>query len=172
MLLPNPQFWDQSNWYALQTRSRHEKLVDWELQRKGIETFLPLKRITRRWSDRSKKIELPVFSGYLFTRIALKNRLQVLQARGSVRLVGFNSWPVPVPEKALEAVRKFLNEEIAIDPFPYLSEGDRVYVRSGPFKGVEGFIVRKDRNTRLVVSLDLLLQSISVTIDEALVEKL
>lgn len=172
MLLPSAEFWDQTNWYALHTRSRHEKLVDWELRKKRIETFLPLRKITRRWSDRSKKIEEPIFSGYLFVRIALRNRLQALQAKGSVRFVSFNSLPTPIPVKELEAVKRFTEEEISIDPFPYLRQGDRVYVRSGPLRGVEGFIVRKDRNTRLVISLDVLFQSISVAIDQALVEKI
>jgi len=76
-----------------------------------------------------------------------------------------------VPEAELAVVRRFLEEKISIDPFPYLKQGDRVYVRSGPFQGVEGFIVRKDRHMRLVISLDLLMQSISVVIDEAVVEK-
>jgi transcription antitermination factor NusG len=172
MVTPNLELWDQVRWYALHARSRHEKLVAEELQKKGIETFLPLRRITRHWSDRVKKIDLPLFSGYLFVHIPLKERLEVLQTRGSVRLVGFHSLPVPVSEKELDAVRRFVEEEISMDPFPYLAEGDRVYIRSGPLKGVEGFIVRKDKHTRLVISLDLLLQSISVEIDEALVEKI
>ena len=158
-------------WYALYTRSRHEKLVDQELQKKGIETFLPLRRVTRHWSDRKKEIETPLFSGYLFVHTAFENRLDILNTRGSVRFVGFNSTPVPVSEQELLTVRKFVEEKISLDPFPYLCQGDRVYIRSGPLKGVEGFIVRKDRHTRLVISLDLLLQSVSVAIDEALVEK-
>lgn len=162
---------NNEKWFALYTRSRHEKLVHQELQKKGIETFLPLRKITRHWSDRVKKVETPLFSGYLFVHTSLDNRFDILNTRGSVRFVSFNSLPVPVSEKELAAVRCFLEEKISVDPFPYLSEGDRVYVRSGPMKGVEGFIVRKDRHTRLVISLDLLMQSISVAIDEALVEK-
>lgn len=158
-------------WYALYTRSRHEKFVHQELQKKGIETFLPLRRLTRHWSDRVKEVEQPLFSGYLFVRTSLENRFEILNTRGSVRFVGFNSQPLPVLERDLAAVRRFVEEKISMDPFPYLNEGDRVYIRSGPLKGVEGFIVRKDRHTRLVISLDLLLQSVSVAIDEALVEK-
>ena len=164
--------WDEARWYALHTRSRHEKCVEEELRKKGIETFLPLRKITRHWSDRTKQIEEPIFSGYLFVRIPLKNRLQVLETPGCVRLVSFNSLPVPVSEKELDAVRRFLEEQISIDPYPYLTEGSRVYIRSGPLRGVEGFIIRKDKHTRLVISLDLLLQSISVEIDEAVVEKI
>lgn len=162
---------DEKLWYALYTRSRHEKFVNLELQRKGIETFLPVRRIKRHWSDRVKEIEEPIFSGYLFVRIPLRNRFEILQTRGSVRFVSFNSLPVAIPERELIAVQRFVEEKISMDPFPYLEKGNRVYVRSGPLKGVEGFIVRKDKHTRLVISLDLLFQSISVEIDESLVEK-
>ena len=172
MITPDcSDLWDSKLWYALYARSRHEKFVDTELRKKGIETFLPLRKIKRHWSDRVKLIEEPIFSGYLFVHTALRDRLEILKTKGSVRLVGFNSTPVPVPERDLESVRRFVEEEIALDPFPYLAEGNRVYVRSGPFKGIEGFIVRKNKQTRLVVSLDLLFQSVSVEIDEALVEK-
>ena len=164
--------WDEKHWYALYARSRHEKFLDSELQKKGIETFLPLRKIKRHWSDRVKAIEEPLFSGYLFVRIPLKNQLEVIKTRGSVRLVGFPSSPTPVPERELEAIRRFVREAISVDPYPYLTAGNRVYVRSGPLKGVEGFIVRKNKHTRLVISLDLLFQSISVEIDEALVEKI
>jgi transcription antitermination factor NusG len=172
MLEPSHELWELKRWYALHTRSRHEKLVNEELSKKGIETFLPLRKITRHWSDRAKEIELPLFSGYLFVNIPLKEKLKVLGTRGSVRLVGFHLYPSPVPEGELSAVRRFVEEEIPIDPYPYLARGDRVYVRSGPLKGIEGFIVRKDKHMRLVISLDLLMQSVSMQIDEALVEKI
>lgn len=164
--------WDELHWYALYTKSRHEKVVEEGLQGKGIKTFLPTRKFIRHWTDRVKHIEEPIFKGYLFVQIPLRKQLEVLETRGSVRLIGFNSFPVPIPEKELETVRKFIQKDIAIDPYPYLAVGNRVYVRSGPFKGIEGFIVRKDRHTRLVMSLDLLFQSISVEIDEALVEKI
>ena len=164
--------WDELHWYALHTKSRHEKVVEEGLRKRGIETFLPLRKLTRHWSDRVKQIEEPIFRGYLFVQIPLKKQWEVLRAHGSVRLVGFNSGPVPISEKELEAVRRFIQDKISIDPFPYLSKGDRVYIRSGPLQGIEGFIARKDRHTRLVISLDLLMQSISVEVDEAVVEKI
>lgn len=172
VIASTPVSWDELHWYALYTKSRHEKVVEEGLRGKGIETFLPTRKLVRHWTDRVKRIEEPIFKSYLFVQIPLVKKLEVLKTFGSVRLIGFNSFPVPIPEKELEALRRFTQENIAIDPYPYLAVGDRVYVRSGPFKGVEGFIVRKDRHTRLVISLDLLLQSISVEIDEALVEKL
>ena len=166
-----PGSWDETHWYALYTKSRHEKLVEEGLRKKGIETFLPLRKIIRHWSDRKKEIQEPIFKGYLFVQIPLSQQREVLQTRGSVRLIGFNAHPVPVPEKDLNAVRRFVREEISLDPYPYLEAGNRVYIRSGPLKGIEGFIVRKDKQMRLVISLDLLFQSISVEVDEAAVEK-
>ena len=165
--------WNALKWYALYTRSRHEKLVSGELEKKGIETFLPLREVTRQWSDRKKIIGEPLFQGYLFVKMPLRERWTVLNTIGAVRLIGKSAAePVEVPESELLAVRRFLQEDIQVDPFPYLKQGERVYVRSGPFKGVEGFVVRKDKHCRLVISLDLLMQSISIQIDQACVEPL
>ncbi|MDD5217797.1 MAG: UpxY family transcription antiterminator [Candidatus Omnitrophica bacterium] len=159
-------------WYALYTRSRHEKFLNRELNKKGVETFLPLRRVTRRWSDRKKMIEEPLFQGYLFVRIPLLNRLMVLNTTGAVCLIGSSrTEPSPVPEHDIWSLRRFIEEEIQVDPYPYLKQGQKVRIRSGPLKRVEGFIVRKDKhNCRLVLSLDLMMQSISVEVDEACVE--
>lgn len=165
--------WNALKWYALYTKSRHEKLVRGELEKKGLETFLPLREVTRQWSDRKKVIEEPLFQGYLFVKMPLRERWTVLNTTGAVRLIGKSAAdPVEVPESDLLAIRRFLEQDIVINPFPYLKAGERVYVRSGPFKGVEGFIVRKDNHCRLVISLDLLMQSISIQIDQAAVEPL
>lgn len=169
----NPAKWNSPHWYALYTKSRHEKIVHGELAKKGIEAFLPLREVTRQWSDRKKVIGEPLFKGYLFVKMPLRERWTVLNTTGAVRLIGKSAAePVEVPERELLAVRRFLSEDIPVDPFPYLKEGERVYVRSGPFKGVEGFIVRKDKHCRLVISLDLLMQSVSIQIDQACVEPL
>ena len=172
-LLEGEEKWNALRWVALYTRSRHEKLVERELQKKGIETFLPLRKVTRDWSDRKKIIEEPLFKSYLFVRLPLKERWTVLNTTGAVRFVGKSAAePLEVPEKELLTVKRFIEEEIQMDPFPYLKEGTRVYVRSGPFKGAEGFIVRKDNHCRLVISLDLLMKSVSIIVDEACIEPL
>ncbi|MCB9799898.1 MAG: UpxY family transcription antiterminator [Candidatus Omnitrophica bacterium] len=163
----------QKNWYALYTKSRHEKLTYRELSKKGIESFLPIRQLKRQWSDRSKTIEEPLFPGYLFVRIPPTEKKNVLMTAGSVCLVGRSAGePVAIPENEILTVKRFVAEEIQIDPFPYLRSGQRVRVRSGIFKGVEGFIVRKEKNCRLVISLDLLMQSVSTEIDSACVEKI
>jgi transcription antitermination factor NusG len=165
-----PEKWKTAHWFALYTKGRHEKLVQSELQKKGIEAFLPLRKITRQWSDRKKLIEEPLFKSYLFVHAPLVERWTILNTTGVVSFVGKKSDPAEVPETEILAVRRFMDSEIQVDPFPYLKEGQRVYVRSGPFKGVEGFVVRKDRHCRLVVSLNVLMQSISIQIDEACIE--
>lgn len=165
--------WNGLYWYALYVRGRHEKFVRSELEKKSIETYLPLRQVVRHWSDRRKILEEPLFPGYVFIRLALKDRWDVLNTKGVVRFVGPSAArPLEVREEALTSVQKLLAENIQIDPFPYLKEGQRVYVKSGPFKGVEGFIVRKDDHCRLVLSLDILMQSISVQIDQHCIELL
>lgn len=169
-VIEDEEKWHALRWFALYTRSRHEKLVHEELLKKGIETFLPLRKVTRHWSDRKKIIHEPLFPGYLFVRTPFTSRFTVLNTVGAVRFVGKPSDPLEVPPQELITIQRFMEQEIQADPFPYLKEGQRVYVRSGPLKGVEGFIVRKDKHCRLVISLDLLTQSTSVVIDEACVE--
>lgn len=159
-------------WYVLYAKSRHEKLVDELLRKKGLESFLPLRKIQRQWSDRVKQIEEPLFKGYLFVRTAFADRLTVLQTKGVVRFIGFDSFPEPVPGKVIFALRRFMEEEIAVDPFPYLKEGDAVIVKEGLFRGVEGFLVHKKGKYRLVVSLDHIQQAASIELDAASVEKI
>ncbi len=169
--IQNHDRWNSASWYAVYTRSRFEKSVRQELVRKGVETFLPLRHVTRNWSDRRKIIEEPLFRSYLFVYIPIRERLTVLKTSGVVGFVGpSQSRPVEVPEPEISAVRRFIEEEIQIDPFPYLKQGERVYIRSGPFKGIEGFIIRKDKHCRLIISLNLLMQSLSIQVDSACVE--
>lgn len=165
------ELFTQVNWYALYTRSRHEKSVDEFLRRKRIETFLPLRKIRRKWSDRIKQIEEPLFKGYLFVHTAYKDRLEILRTKGVVRFVGFGLFPSIVPEASLFALKRFIEEDMEVDPFPYLREGDPVVVCSGPFRGVEGFLTYRKGKYRLVISLDLIEQSASIEIDAACVEK-
>ena len=162
--------WSASRWFALYTRSRHEKAAERELNKKGVETFLPLRRVMRQWSDRRKIVEEPLFKSYLFVKTSLSQKFGVLNTFGVVTMVHNSAEPIEVAEKDLLAVRQFVGQDIQADPFPYLKEGQRVYVRSGPMKGTEGFVVRKDNHCRLVISVHALKQSVSVMIDQACVE--
>lgn len=169
-MLAAEEKWKTARWFALYTKGRHEKVVYQELTKKGIQAFLPLRKITRQWSDRKKIIEEPLFKSYLFVHTPYIDRWPILNTTGVVSFVGKKADPIEVSESDLIAVRKFIEHGIEVDPFPYLKEGQRVYIRSGAFKGVEGFVVRKDKHCRLVISLDALMQSVSVVIDESCVE--
>ena len=160
-------------WYALYTRSRHEKFIDTELTRRRIESFLPVRSIKKRWSDRTVTVEEPLFKSYLFVKTDPLHFMDVLKTKGAVKLVTAAGLPVAIDERVIASLKQLISKDIAIDPFPYLAVGDRVSVRSGIFKGVEGFIVKKDdKKCRLVVSITAILASISVEIDSYLVERI
>jgi len=156
-----------SAWYAAHTCSRHEKKIALQLHERGIEHFLPLYRSVRRWKDRKKELELVLFPGYVFVRIDLADRLQVLQLPGVVRFVSFNSLPAPLPPNDIEALRNGLAQNLCAEHHPYLRVGRRVKVVYGPLSGAEGIFLRRRNNSRLVVSIDAIMRSVALEIDEA-----
>lgn len=159
-------------WLALYTKGRHEKFIYNQLIRKRIEAFLPTRTIKRRWSDRTVSIEEPLFKSYLFVRTAYPETGEVLRTQGAVKFVSVQGAPIPINEKVIASIKSFMVHDMAVDPFPYLMTGDRVIVCQGIFKGIEGFISRKDsKRCRLVISIDALMASVSVEIDSGLVEK-
>ena len=160
----------QRRWYALETRSRHEKVVHSQLEQKAIESFLPLYHSVRRWKDRRKELALPLFPGYLFVRIGLNERREALETHGVARIVSFGGVPASLPETEIEAIRHFLKRKVQLDPYPYLREGRRARIRSGPFQGLEGILLRKKNSLRFVISLHLILRSVAVEIDSAELE--
>ena len=157
------------NWYALYTCSRHEKCVAQQIEQRSIACFLPLYRSLRRWKDRRKEVELALFPGYVFVRIALEDRLRVLALTSVVGLVSFNGRPAALPEAEIEQLRQRLARG-SVEPHPYLRVGRRVRVRGGPMQGLEGIIVRRKDRCRLVFSLDLIMRSVAVEVDEGDVE--
>jgi transcription elongation factor/antiterminator RfaH len=157
----------RGNWYALYTCPRHEKRVAEQIERRSFSCFLPLYRSVRRWKDRRKKLELALFPGYVFVRMALENRLQVLELPGVVRLVSFNGQPAAVSADEIEVLRGRLSGACAIEPHPYLRTGRRVRVRSGAMQGLEGIVVRRKDRCRVVFSIDLIKRSVAVEVDEA-----
>jgi transcription antitermination factor NusG len=160
------------NWYALYTCPRHEKCVAHQLEQRSIACFLPLYRSVRRWQDRRKELELALFPGYVFVRLALQDSLRVLQLPSAVRLVSFNGHPAVLPEAEVERLRQRLACGGNLQPHPYLCVGRRVRVRGGPMQGLEGIIVRRKERCRVVFSLDLLMRSVAVEVDESDVEPL
>ena len=161
---------EQSCWYALHTRSRHEKVVRDQLDAKGITNLLPLWHKRSVWKDRIKMVEVPLFSGYIFGHFPLKHKLEVLQTVGIVRIVGLNGYPLPVPNEQIEAVQTMIVQHLHYDPHPFLQEGMRVRVKRGILRGAEGILVAKKQHYRLVISVDLIQKSVAVDIDSADVE--
>jgi transcription antitermination factor NusG len=155
------------SWYAAHTCSRHEKKIAQQLQQRGIENFLPLYRSVRRWKDRKKELELVLFPGYIFVRMDLADRLQVLQLPGVVRFVSFNSLPAPLPANDIETLRHGLAQNLCIEHHPFLKVGRRVKVVYGPLTGAQGIFIRRRNNSRLVVSIDAIMRSVALEIDEA-----
>lgn len=160
------------NWYALYTRSRHEKQVAEQLEQRHFEVFLPLYPSLRRWKDRRVELQLPLFPSYLFVRIPLQHRIEVLNVPGAVRFVAFNGRPAAVTDHDLLSVRSALTEGLRLHPHPYLKIGRRVRVRSGPLTGMEGILVRKKDRFRLVLSIDIIMRSVAVEVDASDVEPL
>jgi transcription antitermination factor NusG len=159
----------QKNWYAVQTGANQEKQVASRLHDKGIESFLPLYQQVRRRTDRTVVLELPLFPGYLFVRIALRDRLQVLEVPRLVRLVGFGPTPLAVPERDIDTLRAGLRHGEAM-PHPYLHVGRMVRVVAGPFQGVQGILVRRKASLRVIVSIEAIQRSFTIEVDESAVE--
>lgn len=157
-------------WFAAHTRSRHEKSVTDMLERKKIETFLPLFRTIRRWKNGDHQVDLPLFPGYAFVRIPLVNRLQVLQVPGVVQLVGFQGNPAPLDDEEVESLRQAISSGVKAAPHPYLTVGRRVRVTAGPLSGREGILVRRKGLTRVVLSISLIQRSIVADLDTQSIE--
>ena len=171
-LIESPSDYLQSRWYAAYTSPRHEKKIAQQMQENRIECFLPLYRSVRRWKDRRKQLDLPLFPGYIFVHIALKDRLQVLQLPGVVQFISFSGKPAVVPDVEIEALSKGLSGGLHAQPHPYLKIGKRVRVHSGPLSGVEGILVRRKDKFRIVLSIHLIQRSVAVEVDESEVEPL
>jgi transcription antitermination factor NusG len=155
------------HWYALYTCPRHEKRVAEQIEQNGISCFLPLYRSVRRWKDRRKELDLALFPGYVFVRVAADDKLQVLRLPGVVRLVTFKGQPAALEESEIESLRRGLAGRVAMTPHPYLQTGRRVRLRSGPMAGLEGILRRRKEGLRLVVSIEMLMRAVAVEVDEA-----
>jgi transcription antitermination factor NusG len=156
----------QNPWYVVVVRANFERVSSLRFQEKGYETYLPLYRARRKWSDRSKEVEVPLFAGYTFCRFDADHRLPILQTPGVKSIVGTKTTgPIPVDETEINAVRAMLDSELPVGPWPFLGEGNFVTVERGPLAGVEGIVVEVKNNFRLVVSVSLLQRSVYAEID-------
>lgn len=159
-------------WFAVQTRGRHEKKVASQLIDKGVETFLPTVKEVHRWSDRKKVVEIPLFPSYGFVRISPRSqeRLAVLQTEGVVKLVSTGTDLAPVDPKQIEDIRVLISSGIQMMMYPFLKVGQRIRVRGGALHGMEGILVARPREYTLVLSVDAIQRSIAVNIDSYQIE--
>ena len=162
-----PPLNDESEWYALHTRPRHEKLVVQRLVERGVETFLPIVTETHRWSDRKKSVQLPLFSCYVFARFIpnRSERLQVLRVSGVLGLVGSQGEGTPIPDEQIDAVRTLVEGSVPWSSHPFLKIGQRVRIRSGALNGLEGVLVSRNGSDTLVISVDALQRSLAVRVE-------
>jgi transcription antitermination factor NusG len=157
-----------AEWYAIWTRSRHEQVVREQLERKHLEAFLPTITRWSRWKDRKKKIDWPLFPGYCFAKFETDAALSVLKCTGVVNIVSFEGKPAPIPSYELNSIRLLIGSELQYDPCPLIHEGMMVEVVHGPLRGVIGRLMRKEAlKARLVLSVDLIGQAVSVEVDAA-----
>jgi transcription antitermination factor NusG len=161
---------EDSPWWVLYTRHQHEKAVAEMLSAKDFEVFLPLYESVRRWKDRKKLLTLPLFPCYVFVRGGLDRRLQVVTTPGIHTILFHGESVAIVPEAEIQAIRRAVEGPYRVEPHPFLKCGERVRVTRGSLEGVEGILIRKKNLYRLVLSVDMMAQSVAVEIDATDVE--
>lgn len=155
----------EPQWFAAYVNSRHEKAVVRQLDERCVESFLPLYQATHRWKNGRHQVQLPLFPGYVFVRLASPERSKVLQVPGVSYIVSNHGIPTPLPHLEIEALRNALKHGVVAQPYPYLKIGTRVEVRKGPMEGVVGVLQRWRGQYRVVISVDLIMQSVAVEVD-------
>lgn len=164
---PDRELAAEGSWYAVHVRSRHERQVGRQLEDRRFPFLLPVYRSVRKWKDRRKELDLVLFPGYVFVNLDLRDRIRVLQIPGVARFVSFQGAPVPLAASDVELLNHGLHQGVRAEPHPYLKVGRRVRVKHGPLSGMEGILVRKKEKFRLVISLDLIMRSVMVEVDES-----
>ncbi len=166
---------ESANWYAVQTRARNEKVISERLQEQGLTTFLPLVTEVRRWSDRKKKVELPLFSCYVFVRLVASSneeRMLVYRTSGVFRIVSMHGEAIPIPEEQIEALRKVITQQVPWSAHPFLKIGQRVRIHGGALDGLEGALLSRNGDRTLVISVDAIQRSLAVRVEGYDVEAL
>ena len=153
------------SWYALQVRSRKEGYVASQIQGQGLECLLPTYKSIRKWSDRVKELEQPLFPGYLFCRFDFQNRRSVITTPGVLQIVSFGKTATPVPDEEIRALQLAVSSDIPKQPWPYLEVGQRVQVIYGTLTGLEGILVNVKGNHRVVLSVTLLQRSVAMEVE-------
>lgn len=154
----------EARWYAVYVRSRYEKKVHSALLKREIDTYLPLVNTIRQWADRKKVVYLPLFSGYVFVKIDLRQSQKILSVDGVVRIIGFGGKYIPIPDGQIQSVQRILNEDYEIEDIPNLKEGELVEIIAGPLRGLRGILLRHRSSLRFVVSIDIIGRSVAIEI--------
>ena len=152
-------------WYALVVKPNHEKAVFDHLSVSGMKAVLPLCRSRRRWSDRIKEITVPLFPGYVFCRFSFRSRVRVLRVPGVRSVVSAGLKPAPIPAQEIEAIEAVVGSGLPVKPWPFLKVGQRVVVKAGPLRGVEGILVEFRKTWHVIVSVELLQRSVAAEVD-------
>jgi transcription antitermination factor NusG len=166
---------EAANWYAVQTRARNEKVISERLQEQGLTTFLPLVTEIRRWSDRKKKVELPLFSCYVFVKLAISNnqeRTRLYRTNGVFGIVSMGGQAIPIPDEQIDALRTVVAGQVAWSAHPFLKVGQRVRIRGGSMDGVEGRLLSCEGDRTLIISVDAIQRSLAVRVEGYDVEPL
>jgi transcription antitermination factor NusG len=167
MIPPLSLLQEESNWYAIHTKPRHEKWIAAQLKEKSVHTFLPLLEQIRQWSDRRSKVEIPMFSCYAFVRIAhrTEERLKVLRTPGVLGFVGDERQGIPIPHEQIENLQTAIKGKIPCAAHPFINTGQRVRIRGGSLDGVEGILVGQGGEQSVIVSVELLRRSVSIRVE-------
>jgi len=155
------------SWYALRTKHQHEKSVTNVLAEKGFEVLCPTYAEVHRWKDRKKEVTLPLFPGYLFFANGLERKVDLLSTPGACAIVSFGNTPALVPQSEIEAIQLAMLSSRVLGPHPFLKEGDKVRLRSGPLAGIEGILQKWKDGYRLVLSIELLGRSVAVEVEQS-----
>jgi len=159
-------------WYALYTKSQHEKVIANLLVNKSFEVFLPLYAVGHQWKDRIKLLSLPLFPCYVFLRDSLERRLDVLKTPGVLQIISYCGRPASIPTVEIEAIRLVVGASLKLEPHPLLQNGDFVRVKTGPLSGIEGILTQKKNRFRLVLAVEMLGKAVSVEVEGSQVERL
>ena len=162
---------NRKKWFAFYTKSRHEKSVSNTLKSNGFEVYLPLLRERKKWSDRKKWVEYPLFKSYIFIKIEIKDSIFVLKTPGIVRMIKFGNSPSPIPNQIILSLKLMLEGGYNPQPTDYFLKGDPVIIKAGPLKGLEGEIIRVHNEDRFIMHVDTIQHSISIKVDRAYLSK-
>jgi transcriptional antiterminator RfaH len=161
-----------ARWFALTVRYQHERQTSAALDWKGLETLAPCYPARRRWSDRIKEVETPLFAGYVFCRFEPRDKLSVLNTPGVAKIVGFGGALAAIDDSEIGAIQAAVQSRLPLWPWQHLQTGDRVRIERGPLRGVEGTLLRQPEGIRLLIGVELLRRAIAVELDPEMIAPL